>query len=295
MGSANKHLPSSKPSKTPFLSPPPQHEIPKMPSRSSDTEDKTPPPPTPKQSQPFVPPLSIDGSGDDAAQRRSKSLNRPELLRRRSRRVKQLARYYKAQYWALMEEIKFRYREYYWQYGKSPFADEEEGGGEGEREGRGESTVGAEGSGENSHRLGLGFWGKMGNGENERRCTFAGCKSRAMALTSYCHQHILSDSKQKLYKACSYVIKSAPTGPIICGKPVLRAAVPSLCTVHFQMAQKHVSRALKKAGLNTSSSSKLAPKFHVIIAEYVRQIQAKRREERRHIIDNVVVKEEKVA
>lgn len=38
-----------------------------------------------------------------------------------------------------------------------------------------------------------------------------------------------------------------------------------------------MTRALKKAGLNVSSSSKFAPKFHVLVAEYVRQIQAKRR------------------
>lgn len=35
-------------------------------------------------------------------------------------------------------------------------------------------------------------------------------------------------------------------------------------------------RALKKSGLNVSSTSKLAPKLHVIVAEYVHQIQHKR-------------------
>ena len=76
----------------------------------------------------------------------------------------------------------------------------------------------------------------------------------------------------------SHCFFSAQTGQIVCGKPVLRSAVPSLCPVHFQKAQRHVSQALKKAGLTMTSSSKLAPKFHVIVAEYVRQIQAKRRE-----------------
>uniref|UniRef100_A0A2P2M0X1 KAT8 regulatory NSL complex subunit 2 n=1 Tax=Rhizophora mucronata TaxID=61149 RepID=A0A2P2M0X1_RHIMU len=28
-----------------------------------------------------------------------------------------------------------------------------------------------------------------------------------MALTSFCHLHILSDAKQKLYKPCDYIIK----------------------------------------------------------------------------------------
>jgi hypothetical protein len=53
--------------------------------------------------------------------------------------------------------------------------------------------------------------------------------------------------------------------------------VPSLCNVHLQKAQQHVTRALKKAGLNVSSSNKLAPKFHVVVAEYVREIQGKRK------------------
>lgn len=186
-----------------------------------------------------------------------------------------------------MDELRLNYRDYYWKFGKSPFVGErEEWGGESA------GTV-AEGSGENGHRMGLGF-GENGDKEGNWRCVYSGCKSKAMAMTSYCHQHILSDSKQKLYKACSYVIKSAQTGPIICGKPVLRAAVPSLCTIHFQKAQRHVSQALKKAGFNTSSSSKPAPKFHVIISEYVRQIQAKRREAQRRIGDNAVVKEEHV-
>ncbi|KAK3019742.1 hypothetical protein RJ639_004443 [Escallonia herrerae] len=72
-------------------------------------------------------------------------------------------------------------------------------------------------------------------------------------------------------------LNEAQAGPITCGKPILRATVPSLCHGHFQKAQMHVTRALKKAGLNSSSSSKLAPKFHVIVTEYVREIQRKRR------------------
>ncbi|KAK7844185.1 hypothetical protein CFP56_011139 [Quercus suber] len=137
-----------------------------------------------------------------------------------------------------------------------------------------------------------------------------------MPLTSFCHLHILSDSKQKLYKPCHYVIKSfewqrlnsqltcllifppffslfsAQAGPITCGKPIMRSTVPSLCSIHFQKAQKNVTRALKKAGLNVSTSSKLASNFHVIVAEYVRQIQAKRRTAKRANRSKVVVKEE---
>ncbi|KAF3775150.1 INO80 complex subunit D [Nymphaea thermarum] len=112
---------------------------------------------------------------------------------------------------------------------------------------------------------------------SDSHCGFVGCKLKPMALCSFCHSHILLDGKQQLYKACSYVIKSGQAGPIICGKPVLRAAVPSLCALHFQKARMHVARSLKKAGLNMSSSNKLAPKFHVIISEYVHYIQTRRR------------------
>jgi hypothetical protein len=89
-----------------------------------------------------------------------------------------------------------------------------------------------------------------------------------------------------------FSISSAQAGPITCGKPILRSTVPSLCSVHFQKAQKHVTRALKKAGLNVSSSSKLAPKFHVIVTEYVCHIQTKRRAAKRENRSKVVVNEE---
>ncbi|XP_058094076.1 uncharacterized protein LOC131240072 [Magnolia sinica] len=271
MVSANKHHP---------LPPPPQN--PKNPNfpTTGDSDGKDPPslPTHISQSSSSKTPLTIDGSEEDTALRLSGSLTREEVLRRRSRRVKQLARYYKSQYWALMDEVRAQYRGYYWKYGKSPFKEEGDS-----------AAAAAEGSGENNgdFRNGCG-----GSGDSMKKCAFGGCKSKAMALTNYCHSHILSDSKQKLYKACSYVIKSAQTGQVICGKPVLRAAVPSLCTVHFQKAQRHVSQALKKAGLSGSSSNKPAPKFHVIVAEYVHQIQNRRREARNAAIENDAIRDE---
>ncbi|MCD7460004.1 hypothetical protein HAX54_042653, partial [Datura stramonium] len=87
-------------------------------------------------------------------------------------------------------------------------------------------------------------------------------------------------------------ILSSPTGPILCGKPILRSTVPSYCSLHFQKAEKHVTRALKKAGLNVSNTSKLAPKFHVIVAEYVSQIQNKRRAAQKATLEIAEVKEE---
>ncbi|KAJ8642581.1 hypothetical protein MRB53_004329 [Persea americana] len=70
--------------------------------------------------------------------------------------------------------------------------------------------------------------------------------------------------------------------------------MPALCIVHFQKAQRHVLQALKKAGFSGSSSNKPAPKFHVIIAEYVCQIQDKRKEAQKTPAENAVVKEEHV-
>lgn len=63
----------------------------------------------------------------------------------------------------------------------------------------------------------------------------------------------------------------------------------------MQKAEKHVARALKKAGLNGSTTNKLAPKFHVIIAEYVRQIQNNRRAIDKEIKENLDVKEEDIS
>ncbi|KAG6416147.1 hypothetical protein SASPL_123571 [Salvia splendens] len=66
-------------------------------------------------------PLRVDGSEQDAALSKSEFLTRPEVIELRGRRVKQLAQIYRDQYWLLMEELKLKYREYYWEYGKSPF------------------------------------------------------------------------------------------------------------------------------------------------------------------------------
>ncbi|CAL1404666.1 unnamed protein product [Linum trigynum] len=243
-------------------------------------------------------------------------LTRHELLKRRSHLLKQVSRCYRDHYWALMEEVKGQYREYYWKYGVSPFKEERlEDGGEGEREREGGNFSSVEAMDESNHggNLPMGAAAAAACGGNNNngnlsskgevemkncqssRCKSPGCRLKAMALTAYCHLHILCDTKQKLYKACTFVIKSAQAGPITCGKPILRSIVPALCSVHFQKAQQQVTRALKKAGLNVSSSSKLAPKLHVIVAEYVRQIQAKRKAAKRAnlIKDAVACKEVK--
>nr|GMC72101.1 INO80 complex subunit D-like [Ipomoea batatas]GME17124.1 INO80 complex subunit D-like [Ipomoea batatas] len=196
------------------------------------------------------PPILIDGREEDVVLARSKVLHRMEVLRRRSRRIKQLSQIYRDYYWALMEEVKLN---------------------EENNISNANHVDSALGTGENPNCNTL----ISNNGSN--KCGVCNCKSKAMALTRFCHMHILSDPRQKLYKPCSYSIKSSPTGPILCGKPVLRSMVPCLCSPHLEKADKYATRALKKAGLNISSTSKLAPKFHVIVAEYVNQIQNRRR------------------
>uniref|UniRef100_A0A0V0HNT5 KAT8 regulatory NSL complex subunit 2 n=1 Tax=Solanum chacoense TaxID=4108 RepID=A0A0V0HNT5_SOLCH len=216
-------------------------------------------------------PIKIDGWEEDAVLSQSKHLHRVEVYKRRNRRSKQLQRIYRDCYWSLMEEVKLKHREYCWKFGMSAFQEDEDKN----------NKDGTLGTGENN-----------GNAVASNTCGVHGCKSKAMALTRFCHMHILSDSKQKLYKACSFAIKSSPTGPILCGKPILRSAVPSYCSLHSQKAEKHVARALKKAGLNGSNTSKIVPKFHVIVAECVSQIQNRRRAAQKATLEMAEVKEE---
>lgn len=217
-----------------------------------------------------------DEVDEDMFLSKSELLARKEVLKRRSRKLKQIARVYKDHYWSMMEEVKSKYRDYYWEYGKSPYQDDA-------------SVAEIDAVNNGDDELGLEFSNDL------NRCAVHGCKSKAMALTKFCHAHILSDSKQKLYIGCNYVIKSSQAGPILCGRPILKSTVPSLCATHFQKAEKHVARALKKAGLNATSTSKVAPKFHLIIAEYVRLIQSKRRAAYKAELESLDVKEEDIS
>ncbi|KAG5226444.1 INO80 complex [Salix suchowensis] len=269
-----KHYPSSS-------KPPKNHH-----STPNTTTTTTPQPNITQDPNPTTNPSPLSPTLKDQVLSSATHITRHELLKRRSYKLKQLSKCFRDHYWALMEELKIQYREYYWKYGVSPFKEDnqkqeqqKQGGRVGvlQRENE-ESGANIEVIGENNTNV--------SDLKSNHRCLFVGCKLKAMALTSFCHLHILSDAKQKLYKPCGYVIKrfpwfamhsSAQAGPITCGKPILRSTAPSLCSIHFQKAQKHMTQALRKAGLNVSSSSKLAPKFHVIVTEYVRQIQFKRK------------------
>lgn len=110
-------------------------------------------------------------------------LTRREVLRRRSQQLRQLANCYRDHYWALMEDLKLQYRHYYWKFGVSPLRRNND-------DGRGFAV-----EDEDDNAL-----------KNSGRCAFVGCKFKAMALTCFCHLHILSDTMQKLYKPCNFVI-----------------------------------------------------------------------------------------
>lgn len=157
------------------------------------------------------PPHIID---PDAALSQSEYLTRREVLSRRSRKLHELTNIYKDQYWAMMEELKNQFGEYYWEYGKSPFVEDEDG-----VENNGNANVNAEGENNNNNNLEIGEGeedGDKGAGKgsgsgsgvlSNNRCAVQGCKMKAMPLTQYCHMHILRDEKQVLYKGCTYVIK----------------------------------------------------------------------------------------
>ncbi|KAL2320427.1 hypothetical protein Fmac_029396 [Flemingia macrophylla] len=205
------------------------------------------------------PPITVDGADIDKALANSAALTRREVIERRLRRVKQLERCYRAHYWTLMEELRAKHKHYYWTYGKSPFKEDEN-----------DSVVLGPNDTKNNNAAAAA-------GDDVVRCASSGCKSKAMALTRFCHLHILSDSKQSLYGGCSTVAKNFPTGPSYCNKPVLRSLVPRSCPNHYQFGEKCLLRAIKRAGFNISTSRKPCPKLNVVISDFVRQIQNKRK------------------
>ncbi|CAA7026479.1 unnamed protein product [Microthlaspi erraticum] len=274
MASSSKQNPSSsRPPRHPF---PATTSIPTKPGVSEESQFRIPNHPTTSAS-PSTSNSPISMAVEDQILGLSTHLTRPELLRRRSHNLKQLAKCYRDHYWALMEDLKAQHREYYWKHGVSPFKEDNHQHNKRRRIGIEGDEIAVEGSGDNDHNNG-GVKGDINlKGGNCVACG-NGCKSKAMPLTNYCQLHILSDKKQKLYTSCTYVTKRAQSKAITCPKPTLASTVPALCNVHFQKAQKDVARALKDAGHNVSSASKLPPKLHDIVAAFVHHIQAKRKD-----------------
>ncbi|KAJ6734293.1 hypothetical protein OIU79_001536 [Salix purpurea] len=191
-----KHYPSSS-------KPPKNHH-----STPNTNTTTTPQPNITQDPSPTTNPSPLSPTLKDQVLSSATHITRHELLKRRSYKLKQLSKCFRDHYWALiMEELKIQYREYYWKYGVSPFKEDhqkqkpqKQGGGVGvlQRENE-ESGANIEVIGENNTNV--------SDLKSNHRCLFVGCKLKAMALTSFCHLHILSDAKQKLYKPCGYVIK----------------------------------------------------------------------------------------
>ncbi|WMV07579.1 hypothetical protein MTR67_000964 [Solanum verrucosum] len=107
-----------------------------------------------------------------------------------------------------MEEVKLKHREYCWKFGMSVFQEDEDKS----------NKVGTLGTGENN-----------GNVVISNTCGVHGYKSKAMSLMRFCHMHILSDSKQKLYKASSFAIKRFPDTFYPCAKIALAPSKKNMC------------------------------------------------------------------
>ena len=129
-------------------------------------------------------PSSPGGPPSPEMEATAEALTREEVLRRRRRRAVRLLAIYRRIYWAMMEEVRARHRQYVWELGRSPLEAEQP-----------PSALGAE--------------AKPGPAAVPRRkkCGFTGCKVRAMAMAKFCHSHILCDCTQALYKGCGQIIK----------------------------------------------------------------------------------------
>ncbi|KAL6641715.1 hypothetical protein ACP70R_019896 [Stipagrostis hirtigluma subsp. patula] len=207
--------------------------------------------------EPLPPPVGLAGAARDAELRLAAALSREEVLRRRRRRLAQLFSLYRAQYWALAEELPARHGEYWWEHGASPaLPDEplrapppplqlaENGGGLGPPENGGCARPPQNG-------VGRGAVAPAAAG-GRAACATPNCEKKAMPLSPYCFNHILLDPKQQLYQPCAFVTKKRgpPNGDATCGKPVLRGIMPLRCADHDPKSQKLVIEALKNAGID---------------------------------------------
>lgn len=158
---------------------------------------------------PSRPPVVLAGAARDAELAFSKALSREEVLRRRRRRLLQLYALYRAQYWALADELPAKHGEYWWDHGTSPVLPEEgppalpppppvpsmsNGGG----------VAALANGGANLVNGVVCAPGPIAAGARAG-CAASNCEAKVMALSQYCFDHILLDTKQQLYKPCTFV------------------------------------------------------------------------------------------
>ncbi|KAF7802008.1 INO80 complex subunit D-like [Senna tora] len=99
-----------------------------------------------------------------------------------------------------LPKLESKYRKYYWTYDKIAFENDHN---HNNNNGLNQNIVS---NPSDNDKVCVGSNGGLGV-DDFVRCAFSGCKSKAMALTSYCYNHILADSNQKLNRGCKAVLR----------------------------------------------------------------------------------------
>jgi hypothetical protein len=162
------------------------------------------PPPLPPR-----PPVELAGAARDAELRLAVALSREEVLRRRRRRLLQLCSLYRAQFWALADELPARHGQYWWEHGSSPALADEPPPSLGLLKGNGAAPPEAGGLVgpplENGCRGAVAPPAAAAGGR--AACAASNCEAKAIPLSQYCLNHILLDPKQQLYQPCAFPIR----------------------------------------------------------------------------------------
>ena len=157
----------------------------------------------------------------DKVLKESHVLTAEEVIQRRTRRLEQLMKVYRAQYWGLLEEMRSKYRRFYLRHGKSGWRwDNEDGVGVSRSEqNHGEqaaaAAAAAAGGGGGGRELNsTSVAGEMKEphapeklGNEIMRCGAQGCNNKPLLLSVYCYAHVLLEPRQRLYRPCSYVVR----------------------------------------------------------------------------------------
>lgn len=155
----------------------------------------------------------------DKVLKESHVLTAEEVIQRRTRRLEQLMKVYRAQYWGLLEEMRSKYRRFYLRHGKSGWRwDNEDGVGVSRSEqnhGEQAAAAAAAGGGGGGRELNsTSVAGEMKEphapeklGNEIMRCGAQGCNNKPLLLSVYCYAHVLLEPRQRLYRPCSYVVR----------------------------------------------------------------------------------------
>jgi hypothetical protein len=159
-------------------------------SRNPDALEAPPPAAVPEEAQPPNPSIPPGNPPSPEMEATAEALTREEVLHRRRRRAARLAGVYRRLYWAMADEVRAKHRQYVWDLGQSPLEPEQ--------------PLPPPGA---AAFPGNGVAPRSTPVPRRKKCAFAGCKVRAMAMTKFCLSHIFSDPNQALYKPCTYFMK----------------------------------------------------------------------------------------